>query len=79
MSNIEENQPAEENNPAKGQSAKQQDSTGNSNKPEDSSQETTAGNADSEQTNGVDPSHNTGNKHMRIDEEGGEIGPDDQI
>jgi hypothetical protein len=27
----------------------------------------------------ADPKHNTGNEHMSVDEEGAEVGPDDEV
>jgi hypothetical protein len=33
----------------------------------------------SETSHKTDPVHNTGNEHMRIDEEGAEVQPDDQV
>jgi hypothetical protein len=79
MSNLEENQQSDNNSPVEKQSGRQENSSGQSDKPEDSSEETRAANSGSKNEKGVDPAHNSGHEHMRIDEEGSEIGPDDEV
>jgi hypothetical protein len=79
MSNLEENQQGDDISPVNQQSATQENSSGKSNKADDSSEASKSANSGSEKSKGVDPKHNTGNEHMRIDEEGTEIGPDDEV
>jgi hypothetical protein len=75
MSNLEENLPSNDNNPGGGSDANETSSgaaSGNS----ESSENTNSGQPGNEP---LDPQHNTGHEHMRIDEEGAEVGPDDEV
>jgi len=75
MSNLEENLPGNDNNPGGG-SHGNQGTTGDQSGQGGSSDNKNAGQTENQP---LDPQHNTGNKHMRIDEEGSEIGPDDEV
>lgn len=72
MSNLEENNDRADNVLANDPDEKQPGTTGQQDS--DSAEE----NGDAGST-GIDPEHNTGNDRMRIDEEGAEIGPDDEV
>jgi hypothetical protein len=50
----------------------------NVNDPDEEQSETSEQSGDAA-SQGIDTEHNTGNKRMRIDEEGAEIGPDDEV
>lgn len=71
MSNIEENLPGNNNNSGSGsdENVSNLGNTGSSNH----------GDSDQSGKKPLDPKHNTGHEHMRIDEEGSEIGPDDEV
>jgi hypothetical protein len=79
MSNLEENQQSDNNSPVEKQSGSQENSSGQSDKPEGSSEETKAAGSGSKDQKGVDSARNSNHEHMRIDEEGSEIGPDDEV
>lgn len=79
MSNSEENQNSEGTNQKAQQGTEQENSTHKSNQPVSSSKESRSDHAGESERNIQDPEHNTGKKHMRIDEEGAEIGPNDEI
>jgi hypothetical protein len=72
MSNLEENYEGANNGLVNDPDEKQSGTTG----------QTEADSADENGkagSTGIDPEHNTGNERMRIDEEGAEIGPDDEV
>lgn len=66
MSNQEEQQSANEN--------KEQNNPSNNQSQEVGNESTSSGGSHM-----ADPEHNTGNDRMRIDEEGAEIKPDDEV
>ncbi len=66
MANQEEEITQNGNNEQDNTAANQEQRTGDETTGTDSSQK-------------KDPAHNTGDEHMKIDEEGAEISPDDQV
>lgn len=75
MSNLEENLSSNNNNPGGG-SEENQNNSGAQSGQGVSSENTNAGQSGNQP---LDPQHNTGHEHMRIDEEGAEVGPDDEV
>lgn len=75
MSNLEENLSSNNNNPGGG-SEENQNNSGAQSSQGGSSENTNAGQSGNQP---LDPQHNTGHEHMRIDEEGAEVGPDDEV
>jgi len=76
MSNSEENLPSNDTNPGGESDVNQGSAAGQSGNSNGESEHTNSGQSGNQP---LDPQHNTGHEHMRIDEEGAEIGPDDEV